>query len=77
MINLDSDLDDYDLIDHQCKYFTSEEFLREFAPSIRPETNFGNAHKNQFSLLHINARSLNKNFDAVEIFLSSVNNFSF
>ena len=71
MINLDPDLDNYDLIDHQCKYFTSEEFLREISPTPLP------APRNQFSLLHINARSLNKNFDSVELFLSSINNFSF
>ena len=36
-----------------------------------------NSANNNFSLLHINSRSINKNFDSVDIFLSSLNRFSF
>ena len=36
-----------------------------------------NSANNNFSLLHINSRSINKNVDSVEICLSSLNRFSF
>ena len=33
--------------------------------------------KDNFSLLHINSRSINKNFDSIDTLLNSLNNFSF
>ena len=38
---------------------------------------YKNGIKDNFSLLHINSRSINKNFDSVETLLNSLNNFSF
>ena len=48
------------------KYYTPQEFISNF--DLAPET---------FSLLHINSRSLNKNYDNFETFLYSLNNFPF
>ena len=38
---------------------------------------YNNEIKDNFSLLHVNSRSINKNFDSVDTLLNSLNNFSF
>ena len=49
-----------------CKYNTPDEFNSTFYNKV-----------DNFSLLHINARSLNRNFDYFENLLQSLNNFEF
>ena len=48
------------------KYYTVQEF----------NTRFKN-QSNMFSLLHVNSRSLNKNFESFETFLYTLDNFPF
>ena len=65
---------DYDqgLMNCQSNYFTLEDFNSKFNSIPRK-----NLNSNHFSLLHINARSLNKNFDSIEQLLSSLHTFPF
>ena len=51
---------------NESKYYTPQEFKNSF--SYKPDN---------ISLLHINSRSLNKNFEYVENLLHSLNNFAF
>ena len=78
---MNSNLPDIDLLNSQieiknCKYYTSDEFLNMKLTNDNPlrTTEINN---NNFSLLHINSRSINKNFDSVGTFLDSLNKFSF
>ena len=71
--------DDQDLINHFSNYFSPEDFNSKFnsnLPNSASDTNNMNFTK-YFSLLHLNARSLNKNFDALELLLTSVKHFPF
>ena len=83
MIDIDSTLDDQDLIDHHCLYYSPDEFNKTLnlnslnkrgASSIARDNTYLN---NYLGLLHVNARSLNKNFDSLELLLSSINHFPF
>ena len=47
-------------------YYTTEEFISNFKNTV-----------NSFSLLHINSRSLNKNFDSLQTLLYTIDNFPF
>ena len=75
---MNSDLDEIDVLNSQdkiinCKYYTSQEFVSAYE-SIDDKNHSNN---NNFSMLHINSRSISKNFESVETFLSSLNGFSF
>ena len=78
---MDPDLvpENLNIINHLCQYFTITEFNSKFCSASdnnnRPTGN--NAINKYFSLLHINARSLNKNFDSIEVLLNSLNQFPF
>ena len=89
---MNTNLDELDTVTSRneiksCKYYTSHEFLSAFElmcdsncnPSKMSNINnsFQDKTSNSFSLLHINSRSINKNFDSVENFLDSLNRFSF
>ena len=50
------------LLNNSCEYTFCEEFNLQFSK-----------YNSKLSLLHLNARSLNKNFDALQILLSSLN----
>ena len=50
----------------ESNYYTTTEFISNFKNNTQ-----------HFSLLHINSRSLNKNFDSFETLLSALNNFPF
>ena len=73
MIEFEPISNDQDLIDHDCNYYSNEDFNNKFCS--KPQ-NINTASDN-FSLLHINARSLNKNFDSIELFLKTINQFPF
>ena len=64
------------LINAECTYFSTEDFNSKINSQSRKNHNI-NLNTPPFSLLHINARSLNKNFDSVELLLSSLQNFQF
>ena len=76
---------DQNLINSESNYFTMENFNSKFKP--QPTSNQYDSNTNikrnnelytrSLSLLHINARSLNKNFDSIELLLSSLQNFPF
>ena len=73
-------IEDQNLIDHHCEYYTIAQFNTKFCSKSINENNRINHNYNidkYFSLLHINARSLNKNFDSFEILLKSLQNFPF
>ena len=70
-------------------YYTAEQFNEKFnihhndkSSDINHSTptemsNNCNTSKHLYSLLHLNARSINKNFDSIDLLLSSINNFQF
>ena len=58
--------DNLNLIGAESNYYTTDEFNSKF-----------NNLQNQLSLLHLNSRSLNKNFDALQNLLQTINNFPF
>ena len=64
--NLPHPMNDQDFVNHHCLYFTPDEFISNF-----------NKHNAQFSLIHCNARSLNNNFESIEIMLSSLRSYPF
>ena len=89
---MNTNLDELDTVTSRneiksCKYYTSHEFLSAFELMCDSNCNqskmsninnsFQDKTSNSFSLLHINSRSINKNFDSVENFLDSLNRFSF
>ena len=69
--------DDQNLIDHSCNYYSIEDFNNKFNPKSKQTPSNSENYIDYFSLLHINARSLNKNFDAIELFRTSVKEFPF
>ena len=80
MIPCDVDQHDQNLTNSESNYFTTEDFNSRFNPQST------NTHRNHhtvndstqpISFLHINARSLNKNFDSIELLLLSLKNFPF
>ena len=60
-----------DVTENESTYFTTDDFNAAF--------NLNNDGHNQqsLSLLHINARSMNKNFDSMDLFFSSIQHFPF
>ena len=60
-----------DVTENESTYFTTDDFNAAF--------NLNNDDHNQqsLSLLHINARSMNKNFDSMYLFFSSIQHFPF
>ena len=72
-----------------CQYYTTTEFLTHFQSKTDTTTNrtdnyhrcanLNNKHgaNDNFSLLHLNARSIKKNFDSLETLLNSLNQFQF
>ena len=78
MLDIDTILNNQDLIDHNSKYYSPDDFNRSL--SLNPEFTHPGSNtylNNHFSLLHVNARSLNKNFDALELLIMSINQFPF
>ena len=69
--------DDQNLIDHSCNYYSIEDFNNKFNPKSKQTPKNSDNYIDYFSLLHINARSLNQNFDAIELFRTSVKEFPF
>ena len=69
--------DDQNLIDYSCNYYSIEDFNNKFNPKSKQTPKNSDNYIDYFSLLHINARSLNKFFDAIELFRTSVKEFSF
>ena len=68
------------LIRTQSDYYTINEFNNKFSPStqVNSTADLKNTYAaNNFSLLHWNARSLNKNFESLELLLSSLKDFPF
>ena len=86
---MNTNLDEIDTINSQnqiknCKYYTSQEFVSAFVPTnnhnqskSNSSLHTANSTNNNLSLLHINSRSICKNFESVENFLCSLNRFSF
>ena len=72
-------LNDQELIEHNCKYYSPENFMHSYGLDSKFQcTDRRNVNTNtHFSLLHVNARSLNKNFDDLELLHSSINHFAF
>ena len=66
LMDINNQTNDQDLT-LESNYFTIEEF----------NSTFKNLSHQEFSLLHLNIRSLNKNFDSFETFISTLNNFQF
>ena len=66
---------DHSLNAPNSKYFTIDEFKAEFDPSFQNHVNTINSSSNNrrcFSLLHLNSRSLFKNFDDLQTFLATL-----
>ena len=57
------------------KHFTIDDFNTTFNSQFND--NYDNSSKKYFSVLHINARSMNKNFDSINLLLSSLHNYPF
>lgn len=81
-MNPDVLIDDQNLVEHNSEYYTINEFNKKInfdfnsihdQSTLRPTNNISN----QFSLFHMNARSLNKIFLPFEILMDSINNFPF
>ena len=78
-MNDESASQDQYLSDHHCEYFTINQFNSESCP---PTENDNRSVHNltfdkYFSLIHINARSLNKNFESIETLFHSLHYFAF
>ena len=78
---------DHDSTDSISNYFTTEDFNSRFNLQANNTNNHYNHNVNttcpshiysqSLSLIHMNARSLNKNFDSIELLLTSLQNFPF
>ena len=55
-----------------CNYYTIDDFVTQLVNNSSSEKNI-ESDTNPFSLFHVNSRSLNKNFDALETLLSGLN----
>ena len=63
---------------HSCEYYTTNELIdRVKTLSLNDLTNSTNNNHNYFSLIHVNARSLHRNHDDLNILLSTLINFEF
>ena len=72
-MDIDSLPEDHVIPLPQSNYYTIEEFNSNFKPfTVHNDNNYCN-----FSLLHMNVRSLQKNFENFDHFLSTLNRFSF
>ena len=61
--------DDQNLIDHSCNYYSIEDFNTKLNPKSKQTTKNSDNYIDYFSLLHINARSLNKFFMQLSYFV--------
>ena len=78
---------DHDFTDSVSNYFTIEDFNSKFNSKSSDTNNQYNhnvciassehLYSKSLSLIHINARSLNKNFDSIELLLNSLQSFQF
>ena len=78
-MNPESALEDQYLLNHSCEHFTINQFNSKFCSLLENDKKSLHnitIHK-YFSLLHINARSLSKNFESFELLLHSLHNFAF
>ena len=86
-MNHDTNDNDQSSLNFKSNYYTIETFNSKFNCNITNELsstscNTNSLHtkslnENTFSLLHINARSLNKNVDSLELLLTNLNQFPF
>ena len=81
-MNPDVLIDDQNLVEHNSEYYTINEFNKKINfdfNSIHDQSTLRQTYNisNQFSLFHMNARSLNKIFLPFEILMDSINNFPF
>ena len=76
-------LNDQTLVRHISEYYTTTEFSNEIKELFGERNNLNSTNNcindiyDNFSLLHINARSLQKNYDDLNILLSSLVSFKF
>ena len=76
---------DHDFTNSISDYFSIEDFNSKFNLQVTNSIDTNNVsancpdylHSQSLSLMHINARSLNKNFDSLELLLTSLQNFPF
>ena len=77
---------DQNLVRHISYYYTTNEFndkIKQIMGTTNNTNSDGatdstnNYNNNTFSLLHVNARSLNKNYDDLSTFLTTLKNFRF
>ena len=70
---------DQNLIRHQSEYYTTSEFIdkMKLAPGNTHDLDTSLQHDTHFSLLHVNVRSLSKNYDDLSALLSILPNFNF
>ena len=77
---------DQNLVRHISDYYTTNEFndkIKQIMGTTNNTNSDGttdstnNYNNNTFSLLHVNARSLNKNYDDLSTFLTTLKNFRF
>lgn len=67
------DINDFQNLLPRCNYYT----INEFNSAFKLPTITKNSLPQEFSMLHLNVRSLNKNFDNFEMLLTMLNKFSF
>ena len=85
MNNKDLVPNDQSIIKHNCKYYTTNEFIdetKQISGLTDNSSNSNNTDKNNFnnscfSLMHTNVRSLHKNYDELNTLLSTLNDFKF
>ena len=74
--------EDQNLVRHNSNYYTTDEFMNKIrqTPGLTNNSNNSNDNNNShnsFSLFHVNARSLNRNYDELNSLLLTINNFKF
>ena len=77
MTDIEEIYDDQNIIDHSSNYYSIDDFDEIFNTKLN-QNSVNNCNTNlYFSLLHINARSLNRNFDEIKLFHKSMKQFPF
>ena len=73
---MNPNIDNQNLIS-KSEYFTIQQFLNSHVHSQQNNNNIIPISPENFSILHLNVRSLNKNFENLELLLSALHNFPF
>ena len=84
-MEMDSNFCDFDLLYSQndcntCQYYTAQEFASTFLNSCTNNSGANQDIENKsdnLSFLHINSRSIPKNFDSIQTLLLSLKRFTF